>query len=55
MKNFGAIYRYECKKIFDRRQTVVVFFLILIATILLNLNSILIYSIGSEGEQMPWN
>ena len=55
MKNFWVIYYYECKKIFDRRQTVVVFWLILIATILLNLNSILIYSVGSEGEELPWN
>ena len=50
--NFRIIYFYEIKKIFDRRQTVRVFWLIFAATILLNLYSIPLYSVGSEGEQL---
>lgn len=56
MKNYGRgsfwdIYRFEIKKIVGRKQLAVTFLVVFIITLLLNLYSIPLYSVGTEGAQ----
>lgn len=52
MKNFGLIYRYEIKKIAKRKLSIVFFFIILVITLLFNLNSLFEYTVGHRGEHL---
>ena len=52
MKNTFGIFIYEIKKVLHRKITVYTFFIILCLTIMLNLQSIPLYSIGAEGTQI---
>ncbi|MBR0153958.1 MAG: hypothetical protein IJM26_09255 [Lachnospiraceae bacterium] len=49
MKQFGLIYRYELKKILGRRRVLGAFALVLMLVLLLNLYSIVLFSVGSQG------
>ena len=51
MSNCVDIFMFEIKKIAGRKITVCAYFLMLVVTIFINLQSIPLYSIGSEGEQ----
>ena len=52
MRNLPAILIYEINKVIRRKITVCTFFIILFLTIILNLQSIPLYTVGAEGEQI---
>ncbi|MBR1780912.1 MAG: hypothetical protein IJ751_05865, partial [Oscillospiraceae bacterium] len=52
MSSLGSLYRYELKKIVHRRLTLVLLALLLLTTLLLNLQSIPLYSVGSRGADL---
>lgn len=49
---FGEIYRFELKKIIGKKLTPVIFLIVFAITLLLNLYSIPLYSIGAEGAEV---
>lgn len=52
MKNFGLIYKYELKKIIKRKLFIILSAVIIVATILINLTTIIEYSVGSSGADL---
>lgn len=52
MKNFGLIYKYELKKIIKRKLFIILSAIIVLATIIINLDTIFEYSVGSSGADL---
>lgn len=52
MRNFGLIYWYEVRKITERKFLRLAFTIIIIINLLINLHSIIDYSVGSRGADM---